>query len=140
MVCRVIRAKEADIRRAWLDAELTLPEACTLVGMGKDALQARAAALGLPARRTGRREVIRPHQEREFRLMWGAGISARCIGAAFGCSYFAVVNTAARLGLGMRGAGYRPKMTLNQFRERQLSIAMGATAAKERAAWNEAML
>ena len=138
MVGRVIKASAAEVRKAWTDSELTLDQACLLVGMGKDALQARAAAIGLPHRKTGRREVIRPHQERVFRLMWKAGVSAREIGTVFGCSYFAVVNTAARLQLEMRGAGYRPKMTPAAFEEALLAASMAANAAKEAVVRREA--
>ena len=129
MGMRVILARTADVRRVWSDTELTLPQAAAAVGMSKDALQARATALGLPQRRTGRREAVRPHQEAEFRLMWLAGVSARIIGEAFDCSYFAVINTAARLGLDMRGTGYRPRMTLEQYREARLGLAMRLSAA-----------
>lgn len=138
MVMRVIKAAATDIKRAWLDTELTLPEAAASVGMSIDALQDRAAGLNLRARRTGRREVIRPHQEREFRLMWKAGVAAREIGAHFGCSYFAVVNTAARLALDMRGAGYRPKMTLSAYHETKAGIALRISVTHERAAMAEA--
>jgi len=124
MAMRSIQASAAEVRRIWSDAELTLPQAAARLGMSKDALQARAAALGLSHRRTGRREAIRPWQEAEFRLMWRAGVSARVIGEAFGCSYFAVINTAMRLKLVMRGAGFRPRMTLGQYREARLGIAM----------------
>lgn len=128
MAMRVIQCRAADVRRVWTDPELTLPAAAAALGMSTDALQARAAALDLAPRRTGRREVIRPHQEPEFRLMWQAGVSARVIGEAFDCSYFAVINTAMRLGLEMRGAGYRPRMTLDQYREARLGIAMRIAA------------
>lgn len=138
MVCRVIRAKEADIRRVWLDNELTLDQASVVLGMSKDSLRDRAVRLGLPPRKGGSRCVIRRKAEPEFRLMWKAGVSARVIGARFGCSYFAVVNTAARLGLEMRGAGYRPKLTFDQYRERKLAAAMSLAAAKERPLWKEA--
>jgi hypothetical protein len=131
MAMRVIRASAGDIRRAWCDSEMTLPEATASVGMSSDALQDRAAALGLPARRTGRREVIRPHQEVEFSRMWAAGIAAREIGEYFGCSYFAVVNTATRLGLPMRGAGFRPKLSLAIWREIEMARAMKDFAARE---------
>lgn len=138
MVMRLIRATNTDIRRVWLDSELTLVQAAAAVGMSKDALQGRAAALGLGHRRMGRREAIRPHQEAEFRRMWAAGVGARIIGTAFGCSYCAVINTATRLGLPMRGAGYRPKMTLGQFRETELGRAMRVHAALENQALREA--
>lgn len=134
MVMRVIRVSGREVRRAWCDTELTLPEAAASVGMSIDALQDRAAALGLPARRTGRREVIRPHQEAEFAAMWSAGIAAREIAGHFGCSYFAVVNTAARLGLPMRGAGYRPRLRLARWPEYRMAQAMTAFAARENAA------
>ena len=124
MVMRSIRASASEIRAAWLDPELTLCQAAARVDMSKDALQARAALQDLPARRTGRREVIRPHHEAEFRLMWKAGVAAREIGDAFNCSYFAVINTAARLHLDRRGAGFRPRLKLSEFREIQLRVSM----------------
>lgn len=133
MACRSIRVSAADVRKAWCDSELTLAQAAAQLDMSTHCLQDRAAALGLPARRTGRREAIRPHQEAEFRRMWTAGVSARLIGTEFGCSYFAVINTATRLGLEMRGVGFRPRMTLAAYREARLGAAMKATAASERA-------
>lgn len=138
MAMRTIRASGSEIRRAWLDAELTLPEAAAAVGMSKDALQRRAAALGLGPRRTGRREMIRPHQEAEFRAMWAAGVSARLIGKAFGCSYFAVINTSLRLGLPQRGAGYRPKASPAAYAEMRLQREMAKIAAAEAAAVRQA--
>jgi hypothetical protein len=131
MAMRVIRASAGDIRRAWCDSEMTLPQAAASVGMSSDALQDRAAALGLPHRRTGRREVIRPHQEADFSRMWAAGIAAREIGEYFGCSYFAVVNTATRLGLPMRGAGFRPPLNLADWREIEMARAMKDFAERE---------
>lgn len=132
MSYRTLMAKATDVRRVWLDSELTLPQAAAAVGMSKDALQARAKDLQLPPRRTGRRERIRPHMEHDFRLMWIAGVSAREIGTHFGCSYFSVINTAMRLKLEMRGSGYRPKMSLAQFFETRLAIAMRHDAEQRR--------
>ena len=139
MAMRSIRAKNADIQRAWADVEVRLPEAAATLGMSVDCLQGRAQALGLPRRRTGRREVIRPHQEKEFRLMWRAGVAARQIGAHFDCSYFAVVNTAVRLELEARGAGFRARITLDAYREARLGIAMRASVAAEAAYQNGAL-
>lgn len=131
MTMRVVRAKSCDIQRVWCNAEVLLPEAAASLGTSIDCLQDRAAALGLPPRRTGRREVIRPRQEAEFRLMWRAGIAARQIGQHFGCSYFAVVNTAARLELPSRGAGFRPRMTLASYHEARLAVSMRSLVAQE---------
>lgn len=121
MAMRSISVSAEAVRKAWLDPELTLLQAAARVGMSKDAMQDRAAALGLPHRRTGRREVIRPYQEPEFRTMWTLGISARVIGEYFGGSYFAMINTAQRLGLPMRGAGFQPRMTLDDYRQHRLA-------------------
>lgn len=137
MVCRTIRASAEAVRRAWLDSELTLAQAAASVGMAKDALQARAVVLGLPGRRMGRREVIRPRQEVDFADLWRAGVSARQIGAHFGCSYCAVVNTAARLQLPMRGAGYRPAMTLAAWAEGRMARALADCARTENARLKE---
>lgn len=131
MAMRSIRVKTADIRQAWGNEEVLLPQAAASLGLSVDCLQDRAAALGLPQRRAGRREVIRPHQVKEFRLIWRAGVSARMIGVHFGCSYFAVVNTAARLQLQPRGAGFRPVMTLDAYLEARLAVAMRVAAKAE---------
>lgn len=133
MVMRVVRAKSAEIERAWCNSELRLPEAAAALGMSVDCLQDRAATLGLPARRTGPREVIRPHQEAEFRLIWRAGVSARQIADHFSCSYFAVVNTARRLGLAMRGTGFKPRMTLSAYCEARIAVAMRVRVKNEAA-------
>jgi hypothetical protein len=133
MAMRVIIVSAADVRRAWADRELTLAEAAASLGVSVDCLQDRAAALGLKQRRTGRREAIRPHQEPEFRLMWRAGVSARSIGQRFGCSYFAVINTAIRVGLPQRGVGFKPPMTLDQYAQAKLGLAMASLAAAEKA-------
>lgn len=132
MAMRVIRASDVDVRRLWADEERTLSQAAAVLGMSVDALQARAARLNLPSRRDGRRAVIRPKHEAEFRVMWAAGISARIIGEHFGCSYFAVINTARRLQLPARGTNFRPKMSLTEFLEIRLAVAMTARIEKER--------
>jgi len=134
MAMRVVRAAAVDVRRLWMDQERTLPQAAAALGMSVDALQARATRMKLPPRRGGRREVVRPGQEAEFRVMWAAGISARQIGLYFGCSYFATINTARRLGLAPRGANFRPKMTVAQFLEVRLAVAMTAAIERERGA------
>ena len=134
MSMRVVRASASDVRRVWADEERTLPQAAAALGMSVDALQRRAVRLRLPPRKCGRREVVRPRQEVEFRVMWKAGVSARKIGEYFGCSYFAVINSAKRLGLPMRGANFRPQMTLTQFLEVRLAVAMTASIEQERRA------
>lgn len=134
MVMRTVRVSGDAVRNAWLNEELTLPQAAESIGMSKDSLQTRAAALGLRPRRTGRREVIRRQQEPEFRTMWTLGISVRAIGEHFRGSYFAMINTARRLGLPMRGAGFRSRMTLNDYRQHRLAamIAISIIDAPER--------
>lgn len=138
MACRTIRTPAGKVRAAWTDSELTLRQAAACVGMSKDALQARAAALGLPPRRTGRREVIRPCMEAEFADLWAAGVAAREIATRFGCSYFAVINTATRLGMPMRGAGFRPKLRLAEWRAMRLRQAMAEQARAENARLRQA--
>lgn len=133
MVMRHIKVRTADVRRVWGDTTIRLPEAAFSLGMSVDCLQDRAKALGLPQRSTGRREAIRPHMEKEFRVMWRAGVSARLIGAHFGCSYIAVRNAALRLGLAMRGYGYRPRMTLDGYVQARLGVAMKVQATSEAA-------
>ena len=132
MAMRVVRASVADVRRLWADQERTLSQAAAALGMSVDALQARATRLKLPPRRDGRREVIRSKHEAEFRLMWAAGVSARIIGRYFGCSYGAVMNAAWRLQLPPRGANFCPKMTLTEFLEIRLAVAMTAQIERER--------
>lgn len=124
MVMRSIRMKPADIRTVWNDSELTLQQAAQRMNISVDTLRRHAALLGLSQRPTGRREVIRPQQLPEFRTMWALGVPAREIGIYFGASYFAVISTAQRLGLTMRGAGYRPTMRLAAYRQQRLAATM----------------
>jgi hypothetical protein len=133
MAMRHITAKNADVRRVWADEELLLPEAAAILSMSVDCLRDRATGLCLPQRSTGRREVIRPRQVPEFRLMWRAGVSARLMGQHFGCSYFAIINTAARLELEARGVGFAPKMTLEAYLEARLGISMRLRAQSDHA-------
>lgn len=130
MAIYITKVKSADVARAWCNTELFMADAAASVGMSVDCFRDRAYALGLPKRRPGPRQVIRPRQEAEFRLMWRAGVSARQIGRYFDCSYFAVINTARRLNLTMRGVGYKPGFTLDAFCELRLGVAMRAGAAR----------
>lgn len=124
MAMRVIRASTPAIRKAWLDTNQTLSQAAEALDMSVDALQDHARRLGLPARKTGRSDVIRPHQEAEFRTMWTLGLSLRSIGQYFGGSYTAARNAALRMELPMRERAFRPSMTLDEYRERRLAALM----------------
>ena len=130
MAMRVVRASNTSIRQAYLDQELTLPQAAASLGMCVDALRARAAGLGLPPKRGGRRMAIRPHQEAELRTMWALDLSIYDIAEHFGCSYTAVRNAALRVGLPARSYGYKPSMALHDYRQYRLSVLMARAARK----------
>lgn len=134
MTMRTVRLSNAEVMRAWLDTSRTLTEHAGHLGAAVETIQRRAKLLELPRRKCGRREVIGTKDEREFLAMWDCGVSAREIGRAYGCSYFAVVNTARRLGREARTSAFRARMRLRDFREMQLAERIAVVAKSEDAA------
>lgn len=125
---------QAAIRRAWEDHSLTSAQAAKQVGLTRAALYKRAKAMGLPLRPQGRRAAI---DSPDFASMWRAGVLAREIARYFGAHPDTPRKTAERLGLPMRGR-FGPKLTLAEYRTRQMVEAMRLQAAAERKCWAEA--
>jgi hypothetical protein len=71
-----------------------------------------------------------------IRPLWEAGLCARDIGLALGASTQAVQAYSNRHGM-TRGRGWRPTMTLAQWREQQLAERMAEVARAERMAQKE---
>lgn len=82
---------------------------------------------------------IRPNQIPEFKEMWAAMVKAADMAKYFGCHARSVHNTAARLGLGLRGRRHHAQfITIADFRAMQLRNALAASAREEQAALRNA--
>lgn len=117
------RVPSATIRRVWLDETLTTAEAAALIGLSRVRLWVRAKALGLPARKDGRRRVI---PRAEMATLWLAGVRATEIAALYGCPYNTVSQTRWRDGLPCRPAGHHAVLSLADYRTRLLRKSMRA--------------
>jgi hypothetical protein len=115
------RVPNATIRRVWLDETLTTAEAAALIGLSRVRLWVRAKALGLPARKEGRRAVIPPA---EMETLWLAGVRATEIAALYGCPYNTVSQTRWRQGLPCRPAGHHAVLALAEYRAQLLRKSM----------------
>ena len=101
------RIPAARIRAVWMDPELSTYEAAELVGLTRANLWHRARALGLPARKVGRRWRIGAAQEAEFRDMWLRGLLIADMARHFGVSEPSIVYRRRSLGLPGRGNNMR---------------------------------
>ena len=109
---------ESEFRRLWADKGLSLQEIGAQLGISQQAVSCRAKARGLPPRGKNYQRLcaIPPSREAELRALWEAGVGSRDI-----CSHFGVCHTslgvAVRLfGLPRRGSGWRPRITLEDWR------------------------
>ncbi len=93
----------ARIRAVWLDPHLTTAEAAARVGLTRVNLWLRAKALGLPARKGGRRPRVHADRTAEFTRMWMRGDRIADIAAHFGISIPSVTYRCRSLGLPGRG-------------------------------------
>lgn len=125
------RIPNARIREVWLDSSLTTAEAAAAVGLVRVNLWRRAKAMGLPPRPRGRRAHL---TEKELAPLWDAGVLASEIARHFDCSPVSVHGAARRLGLPRRPLGWRPRVTLADYRQTQLGLAMAQAASAENAA------
>ena len=110
------------------------------MGVTRQAVQARAKAMGLPSRGHIRLRKADPDLLRE---MWAAGVKTSEIAAHFGMAFPACASLAAiKLGLprrvrgasGKRNGGWVATITLAQFFEMRLARRMAETAREEQAA------
>lgn len=97
------RVPVARIRAVWLDPHLTTAEAAAQVGLTRVNLWLRAKAIGLPARKGGRRPRVGADRAAEFARMWMRGDRVADIAAHFGISDPSVVYRCRSLGLPGRG-------------------------------------
>lgn len=136
--------QEAEFRRMWL-AGVRSEDIRQHFGMRYSSDPARSARLmGLPKRGrawratctiegflAGRSDVGR--DEAEVRRLWEAGLCYADIGAIVGGTKRAVAQYCAARGW-HRGYGWRPRLTLAEWREGQLAERMAEVAARESAA------
>lgn len=117
------RVPNAAIRRVWLDEALTSAEAAAAVGLSRVRLWVRAKALGLPARKDGRRPVI---PDGELVLLWQGGVRVAEIAALYRCPKTSVRGASRRIGLPPRPTGRHIVVSLTQFRTHLLRLSMRA--------------
>lgn len=114
------RVPAATIRRLWLDPDLTQTEAAARAGLSRVRFWVRAKALGLPAKKEGRRPVI---PDDELRVLWAADVAVREIAALYGCPATSVRPSARRLRLPGRPSLPHSTITMSQFRHHLLQKA-----------------
>jgi hypothetical protein len=127
---RAKRPAEAGFRALWADATLSNADIAARCGMSRDMVTFHGRSLGLPRRRSGRRSQF--GFDATFDAMWRAGVLAREIARAYGCSARLVPHTAAQRGLPARGRFAGVVVTLADFRALQLRLSMAADAARTR--------
>jgi hypothetical protein len=124
----------AEFARMWNDYGMTLAEIGARLNISEQAVRCRAAARGLPARPSYPRErfhLIRHGQEADFASMWRSGVGRREMADHFETNEQRIGTTAARLGLPKRELTRWNKITIEQWRERELAQKMAAAAAEE---------
>lgn len=127
----------AEFARMWSDHGMTLAEIGSRLDISVQAVRCRAAARGLPARPRHPRErfhLIGPGQEADFTSMWQAGVGRLEMARHFGTNEQRIGTTAARLGLQKRQLTRWNKITIQEWKERELSRQMAAAAAEEQRA------
>lgn len=117
------RVPNAAVRKVWMDVTLTTAEAAAQVGLSRVRLWVRAKALGLAARKGGRRRGIPPA---EMATLWTAGVRATEIAALYGCPYNTVSQTRWRDALPCRPAGHHAVLSLTNYRVQLLRKSMRA--------------
>jgi hypothetical protein len=129
----------AAFKAAWLDESLTRAQIAGMFGVKVVQIWRRAKALGLPARRKGGPRKSFP--EAFVRAAWMAGVSSHEIASRAGISNDTLFRSLAGLGLPLRGSGAQPKMTLMEFDQDQLRLALAASARETQAAlWDADMV
>lgn len=133
------RVSEAEFRRLYLDKSKTLAQVGSELGISPRSVQHRAKARGLPLRSNSKAHIAKvgPDQFKLFKAMWEGGVVAKDIARHFGMTYQIAARTAQRFGLAARTRSLR-KISLEQWHELVLPVAMQARAKVERKAWKEA--
>jgi hypothetical protein len=123
------RISDKTIRQIWADEKTPLRAAAKEIGMSFRAVQSRAVKLGLPARKTGGKQIDLEGMEE----MWAFGLPAKEIGRHYRVHWQTVYNAAKRAGLPKRGRGCAKRITLEEWRQAQVILRLAQTAAREQA-------
>lgn len=122
----------AELARLWADRRISREEIGRRLGITAQAVSWRARTLGLPPRPEGSAPRF-DHHDPLFFEMWHANVRPAEMGRHFGVGLSAILANARRLGLS-RECHRHNSIDLAAFREMQLSRALAAQAAEERAA------
>lgn len=130
---RTRKLSSAAIRAAWQDLSVTKEEAAARLGISGRYLQQLASAMGLPHRPgyVAPRSDIDPV---ELARMWRAGLATKDIAEAFGVFRNTVRRHAEMAGLQPRHRGFTGKISLTEYRQRQMAARLSDSAAETRAA------
>lgn len=123
---RAIPPEREDEFRALWEARVSVAEICRRMGCRPWNVGAHAERLGYPPRVKGWRPY--PADPETVRTLYAAGLSWGDI--ATGATRPAVRGLALRLGL-QRPAGWRPTLTLAEWREQQFAARLAEVAAHE---------
>lgn len=124
---RDVRVSIAALRAAYPDLSRSTAQIAAAFGMSARTLQKIAKAQGWPPRPI--RRISSNLSAERIRPLWNRGLCARDIGIILGASQSAVQAYAIRYGM-RRPHGWRPTLTLAEWREEQIARAW----AKERRA------
>ena len=123
-----LRYSLSEFRALWTDRKLSSGEIGQRIGFCQTRACKLAKSMNLPAKRRGGPSKV---DDDVLRVLWDAELSSSEIGLHFHCDKVAVLRAADRLGLAKRNRGFRPAMTLAQYRDTLLAKAMACDAAAE---------
>ena len=121
------RMSEAEFRRLWLDRGVSRAEIAAKLGITPDSVRFRARARGLGAKPRPMKLIWTD----ELAEMWRAGVCGRDIADRHGVAYSTMSRRAAAAGMPPRCTGYRPKLSLAEWREQQFAARLAEVAARE---------
>jgi hypothetical protein len=123
------RMSEAEFRRLWLSRDVTMEDIARIIGTTASAVYWRAHVRGLGSKPRARKL----EWTAEMTAMWHAGVCSRDMAAAAGVAPSTISRRAKAAGMPPRCTGYRPLMTLAEWREAQMAERMRAVAERESA-------
>lgn len=122
--------------KLWCDHSIPSQRIADAIGITRACVSWHAKRMGLPSRAKLRRQII---NDDVLRDMWAAGVATDEIARHFGVAHRSCVSNAARrLGLpkrqrgasGKMNGGWKPSITLEDYRQIQMARRMAESAAQ----------